>query len=92
MRSRELAAFSMVLILLLTPISGCFGSEDSSVDAGDLQISSDSLSAGFFQTLELTASNKMSVFVPFLIKDPESGFVQNSTVIDIENGLSLIHI
>ena len=86
MRSRELAAFSMALILLLTPISGCFGSEDSSVDAGDLQISSDSLSAGFFQTLELTASNKMSVFVPFLIKDPASGFVQNSTVIDIDNG------
>ena len=40
----------------------------------------------FFQTLELTASNKMSVFVPFLIKDPASGFVQNSTVIDIDNG------
>ena len=86
MRSRELAAFSMVLILLLTPISGCFGNEESSLDAGDLQISSDSLSAGFFQTLELTASNKMSVFVPFLIKDPGSGFVQNSTVIDIDNG------
>jgi len=86
MRSRELAAFSMVLILLLTPISGCFGSEDSSIDAGDLQISSDSMSAGFFQTIELTASNKMSVFVPFLIKDPVSGFVQNSTVIDIDNG------
>ena len=86
MRSRELAALSMALILLLTPISGCFGSDESSIDAGDLQISSNSMSAGFFQTLELTASNKMSVFVPFLIKDPESGFVQNSTVIDIDNG------
>ena len=70
MRSRELAAFGMVLILLLTPISGCFGGDDSRVDAGDLQIDVESMSAGFFQNLELTASSKMSVYLPFLIKDP----------------------
>ena len=86
MRSRELAAFGMVLILLLTPISGCFGGGDSKVDAGDLQVDSESVSAGFFQTLELSASSKMSVFLPFLIKDPASGFVQNSTVIDLDSG------
>ena len=64
----------MVLILLLTPISGCFGGDDSRVDAGDLKVDVESMSAGFFQNLELTASSKMSVYLPFLIKDPASGF------------------
>ena len=73
----------MVLILLLTPISGCFGGDDSRVDAGDLRVDVESMSAGFFQNLELTASSKMSVYLPFLIKEPASGFVQNSTVVDI---------
>ena len=76
----------MVLILLLTPISGCFGGDDSRVDAGDLQVDVELMSAGFFQNLELTASSKMSVYLPFLIKDPASGFVQNSTVLDFNSG------
>ena len=76
----------MVLILLLTPISGCFGGDDSRVDAGDLRVDVESMSAGFFQNLELTASSKMSVYLPFLIKEPASGFVQNSTVVDIDSG------
>lgn len=76
----------MVLILLLTPISGCFGGDDSRVDAGDLQVDVESMSAGFFQNLELSALSKMSVYLPFLVKDPATGFVQNSTVLDINSG------
>ena len=44
------------------------------------------LIAGVFQPIELTASERMSVYVPYLIKDPETGFVQNTTVVDIGGG------
>ena len=46
------------------------------------------LEAGVFQSVELSAKASMSVYIPYLVIDPETGFVQNSTVVDLSSGSS----
>jgi hypothetical protein len=86
MRSRESAAISMVLLMLLTPLSGCFGAESGAPDSDDLDVRASSDAAGFFVDYTFEADAAMSVFIPYLLMDPMTQFVQNSTVIDLENG------
>ena len=86
MRSRESAAISMVLLMLLTPLSGCFGAESGAPGSDDLDVRASSDAAGFFVDYTFEAGAAMSVFIPYLLIDPMTQFVQNSTVIDIEKG------
>ena len=86
MRSRESAAISMVLLMLLTPLSGCFGGETGAPGPADLDVRASSDAAGFFVDYTFEAEAAMSVFIPYLLMDPMTQFVQNSTVIDLENG------
>ena len=86
MRSRESAAISMVLLMLLTPLSGCFGGETGAPGPNDLDVMASSDAAGFFVDYTFEADAAMSVFIPYLLMDPMTQFVQNSTVIDLENG------
>ncbi len=79
-------ALSMVLMMASASASGCFGGDNNDIDSSDLSVDVDVLASGFFQTVELRSSVKMSVYVPYLLLDPETGFVQNSTVIDIGKG------
>jgi len=82
-------ALLMVFLVLAAPLSGCFGNSDSSLTAEDLVIEPGSLVSGIFQDVTLEAGQSMSVFVPYLVRDPMTGFVQNSTVVDIGKGESL---
>ena len=86
MRRDWRVALSMVLMMASASASGCFGGDDNDIDSSDLSVDVDVLASGFFQTIELQSSVKMSVYVPYLLLDPETGFVQNSTVIDIGKG------
>ena len=86
MRSRESAAISMVLLMLLTPLSGCFGAESGAPGSDDLEVRAVSDAAGFFVDYTFEAGAAMSVFIPYLLIDPMTQFVQNSTVIDLEKG------
>jgi hypothetical protein len=86
MRSRESAAISMVLLMLLTPLSGCFGAESGAPGSDDLDVRASSDAAGFFVDYTFEAGAAMSVFIPYLLIDPMTQFVQNSTVIDLEKG------
>ena len=86
MRSRESAAISMVLLMLLTPMSGCFGAESGAPSSDDLDVRASSDAAGFFVDYTFEADAAMSVFIPYLLMDPMTQFVQNSTIIDLENG------
>ena len=82
-------ALLLVLLMLLSPMSGCFGEEGGSATADDLVVGPEVLQSGVFQQVELSAGAVMSVFVPYLVVDPILGFVQNSTVIDLEKGGSV---
>ena len=76
----------MVLLMLLTPLSGCFGAESGAPNSDDLDVRASSDAAGFFVDYTFEADAAMSVFIPYLLMDPMTQFVQNSTVIDLENG------
>ena len=80
----------MVFVVLSAPLSGCFGSSESSLTSEDLEVVPGTLVSGVFQEVTLEAGQSMSVFVPYLVRDPFTGFVQNSTVVDIDKGASVI--
>jgi hypothetical protein len=79
----------MVFIILTTPLSGCFGESRGEVNSNDLEVTPGTLISGVFQEVSLEAGQSMSVFVPYLVRDPITGFVQNSTVVDIVKGASI---
>ena len=88
MRQRLMPAFAIVFLMMLTPLSGCFGeNEVDSLNTGSLSISeSDSLQAGMWQTITLQASDDLAVFIPYFIQDPGSMRAQNGTVLDMNSG------
>jgi len=75
--------------MVSAPLGGClFAEEESSADASSLDVLPEVLQAGVFQPVELSAKAAMSVYIPYLVIDPETGFVQNSTVVDLSSGSS----
>ena len=89
MRARPSIALLMVMLMASAPLSGCFGEESEDADSTDLEVNPEVLVAGEVQLVSLSAKSKMSVYIPYLIRDPGTGFMQNSTVIDLEKGEDL---
>ncbi len=88
---RSITAGFLVLLFCLAPLSGCFGEDnDASINSDDVTITPGILRGGEFQGLTIAADSDMSAFVPYLIMNPENGFVQNSTVVDLEAGESVL--
>jgi len=88
---RSLTAGFLVLLFCLAPLGGCFGEDnDNSLKSDDVTITPGILRGGEFQGLTIAADSDMSAFVPYLIMNPENGFVQNSTVVDLEAGESVL--
>ena len=74
------------MLMLLSSVSGCFWRGDDAAGPEDLTLSAEGISAGFFQDVGFEAKASMSVFIPYLIMDPSTLFVQNSTVLDLSRG------
>ncbi|SVA83916.1 uncharacterized protein METZ01_LOCUS136770 [marine metagenome] len=88
-RSRSGIALLLVAVMVSAPLGGClFTEEERAANASSLSVSPEVLEAGVFQQVELSAKAAMSVYVPYLVIDPATGFVQNSTVIDFSKGSS----
>ena len=87
MRGRALL---LTLLFCASMLSGCFGNDEGgSPTAADLDIGASTLVGGVFQYVELRADVDLAVYVPYLLQSPESGFIQNSTVVDIDAGDSV---
>ena len=89
---RGLQALVLVLIMMMAPLAGCFGENenDGVVRSGDVTITPVTMIGGVFQGLTISAEQDLSAFIPYLIKNQESGFIQNSTVIDLRAGESVL--
>jgi hypothetical protein len=89
---RGLQALVLVLIMVMAPLAGCFGENenDGVVRSGDVTITPVTMIGGVFQGLTISAEQDLSAFIPYLIKNEESGFIQNSTVIDLRAGESVL--
>ena len=84
---------SLLFIMLMfgSSLQGCFGGDGKDgVSEGDVTITPAILSGGVFQGLTITAEKDLSAFVPYLILNSDSGFVQNSTVVDLKAGESVL--
>ena len=87
MRGRALL---LTLIFAASMLSGCLGVDDDvSPTSDDLDIGVQTLVGGVFQNVKFTASKDLSVYIPYLIENPDSGYVQNSTIIDIKKDSSV---
>ena len=85
-------ALGLVCIMMLAPLAGCFGEGggDSAITTGDVSVTPETLIGGVFQGLTITADVDLSAYVPYLILNDDSGFVQNSTVLDLRAGDSVL--
>ena len=71
----------IIFFLMIIPaFSGCM--EDSVEDPLELEFSVDYLVGGEFQNLRIVGSDRMSVLVPYLIFNPDTGYFQNGTILD----------
>jgi len=75
----------VVFLMIMTSFTGCF-SEEEVIDSSSLVVGPEVLISGMFQEVELHADSDISVYLPYLIKDPYTGFIHNSTVLDLESG------
>ncbi|HJM44852.1 MAG TPA: M20/M25/M40 family metallo-hydrolase [Candidatus Poseidoniaceae archaeon] len=76
----------MILLMLNASIVGCFSSDEEKVSSTDLSVGIEILEGGYFQNVFFTAKKPLSVYIPYLIMDDSTGFVQNSTIINIQEG------
>ena len=86
-------AFFLMSLMILAPLSGCFGeNEVQSLEKSSLTVvESDSLEAGMWQTITIDANDDLAVFIPYFIQDPGSMRAQNGTVLDM-NSVSYTHL
>ena len=76
--------------MVFAPLSGCFGKGEEGPSSDDAEITPAVWVGGVFQGITISAESDLSAFVPYLIQNPDTGFIQNSTVIDIKAGESVL--
>ena len=59
---------------------------DNIVSEGDVVITPSVWIGGEFQAITISAESDLSAYVPYLLLNPENGFIQNSTVVDLKAG------
>ena len=92
MGERKLRAIALMLLFIAAGLSGCFGEDGSNgvIRSDDVVVTPEILIGGVFQGMTIAAERDVSVFVPYLIMNPENGFVQNSTVVDLRAGENIL--
>ena len=92
MGERKLRAIALMLLFIAAGLSGCFGEDGSNgvIRSEDVVVTPEILIGGVFQGMTIAAERDVSVFVPYLIMNPENGFVQNSTVVDLRAGENVL--
>ena len=79
-------AVCLALVLLTTTMTGCFSpdADEELIASDNLTITPDILAGANFQTVEFSTSSSMSVHVPYLVLDPDSGYVVNGTTLNFD--------
>ena len=90
--SKTTIAFFLVITMICAPLSGCLEPDNEKLTADKLVINLNSNGdgqSGFFHNIEFQSKSAMSIYIPYLIQDEITGYVQNSTVIDLSKGDSM---
>ena len=84
---KQLGTIALAFLFLMPSLAGCLGdSEVDSISANDVNVTPKTMVAGEFQPLTITAKRDVSVFIPHMIVDSVSNYVQNGTVLDMKMG------
>ena len=87
----ESSAIALCLLMLASPLAGCFGDIDNGPNSvNDVVVTPAIWTGGVFQGITIEAETDLSAFIPYLILNQDTGFVQNSTVVDIRAGDSVL--
>ena len=92
MQSQRVTISTLFILLMFgSTLQGCFGGNDGDVvNSGDVTVTPQILSGGVFQGLTIAAEKDLSAYIPYLILNEDTGYVQNSTVVDIKAGESVL--
>ena len=78
---------AIAFLFLMPALAGCLENEGTSgISVNDITVNPGTMVAGEFQPLVITAKKDLSVFIPNLVIDPVSNYVQNGTVLDMRIG------
>ena len=78
---------AIVFLFLMPALAGCLEDEGTDgISVNDITVNPGAMIAGEFQPLVITAKKDLSVFIPNLVIDPVSNYVQNGTVLDMRIG------
>ena len=78
---------SVVALFLSVSFAGCLeNNEESGISPNDVVVNPVTLVAGEFQPLVISAKRDISVFIPHMVVDPASNYLQNGTVLDMRTG------
>lgn len=78
---------SVVALFLSVSFAGCLeNNEDELISLDDVIVNPGILIGGEFQTLVISVKRDVSVFIPHMVVDPSSNYVQNGTVLDMQTG------
>ena len=82
--SASRSSFALTALLLLPAFAGCLDSDEPAQSslAASISMAPGELIGGIFQPVEFTASQPLSLLVPYPVRDSVSGLVQNGTVLD----------
>ncbi len=86
--ARGACALCFTVLMLAASLSGCFGNaanEDGGLSAA-LEVFPAELTGGILQMVTISSSQDMSVFLPYLFRQAESGLIQNGTVLQVDSG------
>ena len=78
---------AIAFLFLMPALAGCLENEGTGgISVNDITVNPGTMIAGEFQPLVITAKKDLSVFIPNLVIDPVSNYIQNGTVLDMRIG------
>ena len=84
---RRLGTVTLAFLFLMPAIAGCL--EDNDVEpmsVNDIVVNPITMVGGEFQPFVISAKRDISVFIPYMVIDPVSNYVQNGTIVDMKTG------
>ena len=84
---RRLGTIALAFLFLMPAIAGCL--EDNDVEpmsVNDIVVNPITMVGGEFQPFVISAKRDISVFIPYMVIDPASNYVQNGTIVDMKTG------
>ena len=84
---RRLGTIALAFLFLMPAMAGCLEDNDvESISVNDIVVNPISMVGGEFQPFVISAKRDISVFIPHMVIDPVSNYVQNGTIVDMKTG------